>query len=111
MRDQIIKDAKRLVLKVGSRLVASKGRVLNTERIDQLASELAALKAQGREIVMVSPGAIVCGIEKLGLPGYPKSLPHKQAAAAVGQSPLLWADEKAFDKLAQEDRPELLTGG
>src|SRR5207247_10944665 len=66
MRDQIVKDAKRLVLKVGSRLVASKGSGLNTERIDRLASELAALKAQGREIVMVSSGAIVCGIEKLG---------------------------------------------
>src|SRR5947209_2950607 len=52
MRDQIIKDAKRLVLKVGSRLVASKGRGLNTERIDQLASESAAFNAQGRAIVM-----------------------------------------------------------
>src|SRR2546430_3180823 len=82
MRDQIVKDAKRLVLKVGSRLVASKGSGLNTERIDHLAGELSALKAQGREIVMVSSGAIVCGIEKLGLPEYPKSLPHKQAAAA-----------------------------
>src|SRR5207249_7154267 len=72
MLDQIVKDAKRLVLKVGSRLVASKGSGLNTERIDQLASDLATLKAQGREIVMVSSGAIVCGIEKLGLPEYPK---------------------------------------
>ena len=109
MRDQIIKDAKRLVLKVGSRLVASKGRGLNTERIDQLASELATLKAQGREIVMVSSGAIVCGIEKLGLPEYPKSLPHKQAAAAVGQSRLMWAYEKAFEKVGQKVAQVLLT--
>ncbi len=109
MRDQIIKDAKRLVLKVGSRLVASKGRGLNTERIDQLASELATLKAQGREIVMVSSGAIVCGIEKLGLPEYPKSLPHKQAAAAVGQSRLMWAYEKAFEKVDQKVAQVLLT--
>jgi glutamate 5-kinase len=109
MRDQIIKDAKRLVLKVGSRLVASKGSGLNTERIDQLASELATLKAQGREIVMVSSGAIVCGIEKLGLPEYPKSLPHKQAAAAVGQSRLMWAYEKAFEKVDQKVAQVLLT--
>jgi glutamate 5-kinase len=109
MRDQIIKDAKRLVLKVGSRLVASKGSGLNTERIDQLASELATLKAQGREIVMVSSGAIVCGIEKLGLPEYPKSLPHKQAAAAVGQSRLMWAYEKAFEKVDQQVAQVLLT--
>src|SRR5436309_12801247 len=109
MRDQIIKDAKRLVLKVGSRLVASKGRGLNTERIDRLAGELSALKAQGREIVMVSSGAIVCGIEKLGLPEYPKSLPHKQAAAAVGQSRLMWAYEKAFEKVGQKVAQVLLT--
>ena len=109
MRDQIIKDAKRLVLKVGSRLVASKGSGLNTERIDQLASDLATLKAQGREIVMVSSGAIVCGIEKLGLPEYPKSLPHKQAAAAVGQSRLMWAYEKAFEKVDQKVAQVLLT--
>jgi len=109
MRDQIVKDAKRLVLKVGSRLVASKGSGLNTERIDRLASELSALKAQGREIVMVSSGAIVCGIEKLGLPEYPKSLPHKQAAAAVGQSRLMWAYEKAFEKVGQKVAQVLLT--
>jgi len=109
MRDQIVKDAKRLVLKVGSRLVASKGSGLNTERIDRLASELAVLKAQGREIVMVSSGAIVCGIEKLGLPEYPKSLPHKQAAAAVGQSRLMWAYEKAFEKVDQKVAQVLLT--
>src|SRR5438445_13860131 len=109
MRDQIVKDAKRLVLKVGSRLVASKGSGLNTERIDRLAGDLSALKGQGREIVMVSSGAIVCGIEKLGLPEYPKSLPHKQAAAAVGQSRLMWAYEKAFDKVDQKVAQVLLT--
>src|SRR2546428_4514376 len=108
MRDQIAKDAKRLVLKGGSRLVASKGSGLNTERIDRLAGELSALKAQGREIVMVSSGAIVCGIEKLGLPEYPKSLPHKQAAAAVGQSRLMPADEKAVEQADQKAAQELL---
>src|SRR5216117_92884 len=109
MRDQIVKDAKRLVLKVGSRLVASKGRGLNTERIDRLASELSALKAQGRQIVMVSSGAIICGIEKLGLREYPKSLPVKQAAAAVGQSRLMWAYEKSFERLDVKVAQILLT--
>src|SRR5437016_12887144 len=109
MRDQIIKDAKRLVLKVGSRLVASKGRGLNTERIDQRAREVAVLKVEGRDIVVVSSGAIVCGIEKLGLPEYPQSLPHKQAAAAVGQRRLMWAYEKAFEKVGQKVAQVLLT--
>src|SRR2546428_1027391 len=109
MRDQIAKDAKRLVLKVGSRLVASKGSGLNTERIDRLAGELSALKAQGREIVMVSSGAIVCGIEKRGLPEYPKSLPGKQAAAGVGQSRVMWEYEKACVKVDQKVAQVLLT--
>lgn len=109
MRDQIVKDAKRVVIKVGSRLVAAKETGLNSERIDRLASELAGLKTQGKEIVMVSSGAIVCGIEKLGLKEYPKSLPIKQAAAAVGQSRLMWAYEKAFEKEGQKVAQVLLT--
>ena len=109
MRDQIVKEARRVVIKVGSRLVASKGMGLNGERIDQLAVELAGLKALGKEIVMVSSGAIVCGIEKLGLKEYPKSLPLKQAAAAVRQSRLMWAYEKAFEKQGQKVAQVLLT--
>ena len=109
MRDQLIKDAKRIVLKVGSRLVAAKECGLNTERIDRFARELAALKAQDREILMVSSGAIACGIEKLGLKEYPKSLPLKQAAAAVGQSRLMWAYEKAFEKVGLKVAQVLLT--
>ncbi len=109
MRDQIVKDAKRVVIKVGSRLVAAKGTGLNSDRIERLAGELAGLKTQGREIVMVSSGAIVCGIEKLGLKEYPKSLPLKQAAAAVGQSRLMWAYEKAFEKEGQKVAQVLLT--
>jgi glutamate 5-kinase len=109
MRHPILKEAKRVVLKVGSRLVASKGTGLQTDRIERLAGELAVLKAQGREILMVSSGAIVSGIEKLGLREYPKSLPLKQAAAAVGQSRLMWAYEKAFEKVGQKVAQVLLT--
>jgi glutamate 5-kinase len=98
MRHRILKEARRVVLKVGSRLVASKAMGLHTEWIERLAAQVAQLKGHGREIIMVSSGAIVCGIEKLGLRDYPKSLPVKQAAAAVGQSRLMWAYEKAFAK-------------
>ena len=98
MRHPILKEARRVVLKVGSRLVASKGMGLHINWIERLAAQLAHLKTNGREIIVVSSGAIVCGIEKLGLRDYPKSLPMKQAAAAVGQSRLMWAYEKAFEK-------------
>ena len=88
MRHRILKEARRVVVKVGSRRVASKGMGLQTEWIERLAAQLAALKGNGREIVMVSYGAIVCGIEKLGLREYPKSLPMKQAAAPRPTGPM-----------------------
>ncbi len=109
MRHRILKEARRVVLKVGSSLVASKGLGLHTERLERLAAELAELKTQNRDILMVSSGAIVSGIEKLGLKEYPKSLPIKQAAAAVGQSRLMWAYEKAFEKEGVKVAQVLLT--
>src|SRR5439155_101816 len=109
MRHRILKEARRVVLKVGSSLVASKGLGLHTERLERLAAELAELKTQNRDILMVSSGAIISGIEKLGLKEYPKSLPIKQAAAAVGQSRLMWAYEKAFEKEGVKVAQVLLT--
>src|SRR2546422_7385870 len=109
MRHRILKEARRIVLKVGSRLVASKGKGLHSDTIERLAGELAGLKSGGRQVVMVSSGAIICGIEKLGLREYPKSLPIKQAAAAVGQSRLMWAYEKAFEKEGLKVAQILLT--
>ena len=67
--------------------------------IERLAVEIASCRSRGCEILVVSSGAIVSGITKLGLREYPKSLPVKQAAAAVGQSRLMWAYEKAFEPL------------
>jgi len=109
MRDTLLKEATRIVVKIGSRLVASQGIGLRPERIDQLAGEIAALKADRREVLLVSSGAIVSGLQKLGLTSRPKSLPVKQAAAAVGQSRLMWAYEKAFEALQQQVAQILLT--
>lgn len=99
MRDALLKQATRLVIKIGSSLVASRETGLRPERIDRLADEIAAIRSGGREVLIVSSGAIVSGIKKLGLKEYPKSLPVKQAAAAVGQSRLMWAYEKSFERL------------
>jgi len=109
VRDQLLKQAKRVVVKIGSSLVASRQAGLKAERIDQLADEIAALRAGGREVLLVSSGAIVSGIEKLGLTSVPKSLPVKQAAAAVGQSRLMWAYEKAFERTGLKVAQVLLT--
>ena len=99
MRDKLLTQAKRIVIKVGSRLIASRAEGLRPEQIERLAHEVASLRANGREVLIVSSGAIVSGIRKLQLKEYPKHLPVKQAAAAVGQSRLMWAYEKAFEPL------------
>ena len=89
MRDELLKQATRIVIKIGSSLLASRDTGLRPEQIDRLAGEIATLRSSGREVLIVSSGAIVSGIRKLGLKEYPKSLPVKQAAAAVGQSRLM----------------------
>lgn len=87
---------KRLVVKVGSGLISAPGRGLLPDRIGALADELAALTKDGREVVVVSSGAIASGMARLGLTRRPRSIPEKQAAAAVGQSALMWHYEQAF---------------
>jgi glutamate 5-kinase len=109
MRDEVLKQAKRIVVKIGSSLVSSRENGLQPERIDRLADEIAALRSTGRELLIVSSGAIVSGIKKLALKDYPKSLPVKQAAAAVGQSRLMWAYEKSFERVGLKVAQILLT--
>ena len=109
MRDEILKQAKRIVVKIGSSLVSSREAGLQPERIDRLADEIAALRSSNRELLIVSSGAIISGIKKLALKDYPKSLPIKQAAAAVGQSRLMWAYEKSFERLGLRVAQILLT--
>jgi glutamate 5-kinase len=111
---------KRLVVKVGSGLISAPGRGLLPDRIGALADELAALAKDGREVVVVSSGAIASGMARLGLTQRPRSIPEKQAAAAVGQPALMWHYEQAFARhgirvaqvlLTQEDisaRPRYL---
>ena len=109
MRDELLTQAKRLVIKIGSSLVASRATGLCPDRIERLAVEIASCRSRGCEILVVSSGAIVSGITKLGLREHPKSLPVKQAAAAVGQSRLMWAYEKAFEPLGLKVAQILLT--
>jgi glutamate 5-kinase len=109
VRDELLKQARRIVVKIGSSLVASRENGLSAERIERLAAEMASVRSQGREIVLVSSGAVVSGIKKLGLQDYPKNLPVKQAAAAVGQGQLMWAYEKAFEPLSLKVAQILLT--
>ena len=88
---------RRLVVKVGSGLVTTPGVGVSPDRIDALAADIASV-SEGRRIVLVSSGAIATGMARLGLVERPRSIPEKQAAAAVGQSALMWQYEAAFGR-------------
>jgi glutamate 5-kinase len=81
----ILKNARRIVVKVGSSLVTDEGRGLDAAAIGDWCRQMATLAAQGRELVMVSSGAIAEGMKRLGWTSRPKELHELQAAAAVGQ--------------------------
>ena len=86
---------RRVVVKVGSGLIADAVEGPDRARIEPLAAELTALMAGGIEVALVTSGAIAAGTARLGLGGKPRSIPEKQAAAAVGQAALMWHYEQA----------------
>jgi len=92
----VVADAQRLVVKVGSSLVTNEGRGLDHERLALWSAQIAKLTALGKEIVLVSSGAIAEGISRLGWSKRPAALNELQAAAAVGQMGLIEAYERSF---------------
>jgi len=85
----VLRNARRIVVKVGSSLVTNEGRGLDAEAIGQWSEQLAALVKGGREVIMVSSGAIAEGMKRLGWTTRPKAIHELQAAAAVGQMGLV----------------------
>lgn len=104
-----LKRCRRIIVKVGSAvLTGSKG--LDRVMIHRLSDQVAELRQQQREVVIVSSGAVASGVRKVGLSERPRTIPQKQAAAAVGQSVLMQAWEDAFDKHDLLVAQVLLTG-
>ncbi len=89
----VLRNAKRIVVKVGSSLVTNEGRGLDFNAIGEWCTQLAALAKDGREVIMVSSGAIAEGMKRLGWASRPKAIHELQAAAAVGQMGLIQAYE------------------
>jgi glutamate 5-kinase len=81
----VLRDARRIVVKVGSSLVTNEGRGLDEQAIGEWCRQLSALVRDGREVIMVSSGAIAEGMKRLGWITRPHELHELQAAAAVGQ--------------------------
>lgn len=96
MSTSIVKHAHRIVVKVGSSLVTAGGRGLDHAALSRWAEQIAALAQQGKEVVLVSSGAIAEGISRLGWSKRPKSVRELQAAAAVGQMGMVQAYESIF---------------
>ena len=104
-----LESARRIVVKVGSSLVTNEGRGVDAAAIGNWSRQLAALAASGREVVMVSSGAIAEGMKRLGWSQRPKELHELQAAAAVGQMGLVQMYESRLSEHGMASAQVLLT--
>lgn len=96
-----IKEAKRIVVKVGTSTLTYENGKLNLKRIDQICRVLSDLNNQGKEIVLVTSGAIGVGVGKLNVRERPTDTVKKQALAAVGQCELMFMYDKIFSDYNQ----------
>jgi glutamate 5-kinase len=103
------KQVKRVVVKVGTSTLTHANGQLNLERMERLVRELADLHNRDIEVVLVSSGAIGTGANRMGLKKIPKTLPEKQALAAIGQGRLLHMYEKFFADYGKTVAQVLLT--
>ena len=102
-------DCKRWVIKIGSSLLTNDGRGLALEAIDGWVDQMVELRRQGREVLLVSSGAVAEGMTRLGWSQRPHALHELQAAAAVGQMGLVQAYESRFQQYGLHTAQVLLT--
>jgi glutamate 5-kinase len=107
-RKKITGAARRVVVKVGSAVLAN-GRAAVPDVFTRLASEIHEVKATGRQVALVSSGAIALGMERLGMKERPSSIPERQAVAAVGQGLLMSLYDAAFTRAGEKAAQVLLT--
>ncbi len=110
MRNEVLKNVRRVVIKIGSRVLTDISGALDMAVIGRICDEIAILREQGVQVVIVSSGAIAAGRSELGLNEKPRTIPHKQAAAAVGQTRLMQAYEHSFAPHHLKTAQVLLTG-
>ena len=105
IRQDILKDLKRVVIKIGSSVISNKDKRqsslecgLSKDWVRHYARQIKLIQDKGYDVVLVSSGAVMAGRERLGLSRADLSIPEKQACAAIGQSFLMHTYEKAFEK-------------
>lgn len=96
-RTKLLKNARRIVIKAGSGILTGDNGFNNTV-INSLTNDICDLRSRGFEIILVSSGAIAAGMKKMGYDKKPDGISEKQAMAAIGQSRLMMAYEKAFGR-------------
>ena len=105
-----LKDKKRIVIKIGSSsLTHSETGRLNLRKLEVLARELSDLRNQGKDVILVSSGAIATGVAALGMHEKPTELKGKQVCAAVGQARLMMIYQKLFSEYNQLSAQILMT--
>ena len=111
LRHEVLGGARRVVVKIGSKLIAPRGKGLQTAWMEQLAKDIAHWRAKRYEFILVSSGAVAAGLDRLGIHERPSSIALKQAAAAVGQGRLMAAYDVAFSTVKLPVAQVLLTHG
>jgi glutamate 5-kinase len=96
VRREVVDAARTLVVKIGTNVLSREDDSLDRERVAALCEQIHRVRQSGRQVVVVSSGAVGAGIGLLGLPGRPTDLPHLQAAAAAGQAQLIRMYEEAL---------------
>ena len=96
MRSGLLKDVSRMVVKLGTGVLTDSRKQPDPAQLEQLVSQIAAQRRAGREVVLVSSGAVGAGMGVLGYDDRPDTLAEKQACAAIGQSRLMATYEKLF---------------
>lgn len=104
-----MKEAKRIVIKIGTSSITYPTGNINIRKMEALARVITDLENSGREVILVSSGAIGAGMDKMGLLTKPTILKEKQAAAAVGQAILMQLYQKFFGEYNQTVAQILLT--
>lgn len=106
---EAIKNAKRIVVKVGTSSITYANGKRNFGQIDRIARDISNLQNMGKEMILVTSGAVAVGVDRLGLPSKPTSIPGKQACAAVGQGVLMHTYEQIFADYGQIVAQVLIT--
>jgi len=96
LRERHVSSARRIVVKVGTNVLAAPGRPLDVARVNSLSGQIALLMREGRQVALVSSGAIGAGMAELGIAERPRTLPELQASASVGQGRLMARYEESF---------------